>query len=191
MSEHAHEWTDETARDYATKYGDWATNRLVAEAIDVAPDAVVADIGCGTGAALRALAGRVPAGRLIGVDPMAAMVEIATEQTAGHEGAARIEFRQGSAEPLPVDDDTLDVALALNSVHHFVSWVGGAREIARALKPGGRFYVAEDHDTYEMAGHTAEQIASTLREAGFELGEPEVIREGEVVFDLFCAVNPG
>ena len=67
----------------------------------------------------------------------------------------------------------------------------GAIEVARALKPGGRFYVAEDHETYEMAGHTAEQVASTLREAGFELGEAEVFREGDVVFDLFCAVNPG
>ena len=38
-------WNTETAEWYAAKYGEYATNRLAADAVDVAPDAVIVDVG--------------------------------------------------------------------------------------------------------------------------------------------------
>jgi hypothetical protein len=43
------DWNAETAEWYAANYGEYATNRLAADALEVAPDAVIVDVGCGTG----------------------------------------------------------------------------------------------------------------------------------------------
>ena len=87
------EWNTETAEWYAARYGEYATNRLAVAAIDLAPDSVVVDVGCGTGSALRHLAGR-SSGSLIGIDPVPRMIEIARERTASHPDGARIEFHE-------------------------------------------------------------------------------------------------
>ncbi|NJK31276.1 MAG: class I SAM-dependent methyltransferase [Deltaproteobacteria bacterium] len=78
------EWTAETAEWYAKKYGEYPTNRLTVEHLELAPDAVVLDVGCGTAAALRHAATKVTTGSLIGVDPVPRMVEIAKERLASH-----------------------------------------------------------------------------------------------------------
>ena len=89
------EWNAETAQWYADKYGEYATNHLAVEALDVAPDAVIVDVGCGTGSALRKVAARAPRGELVGVDPVPRMLEIARERAADHPEGHRIEFLQG------------------------------------------------------------------------------------------------
>jgi len=91
------EWNAETAQWYAGKYGEYATNRLAVDALDVAPDAVIVDVGCGTGSALRWVAARASEGELLGVDPVPRMLEIACERAADHPQGHRIEFREGPA----------------------------------------------------------------------------------------------
>ena len=41
------EWTAETADWYAERYGEYATNRLAVDALELAADAMVVDVGCG------------------------------------------------------------------------------------------------------------------------------------------------
>ena len=91
------QWTRETAEWYAEKYGEYPTNQLAIEALTVAEDAVVVDVGCGTGSALRSAARKVTRGRLIGVDPVPRMLEIAQERLENHSAAGRIEFREAPA----------------------------------------------------------------------------------------------
>ena len=99
------EWNDETAEWYANKYGEYATNRLAVDALDIHDRSVLVDVGCGAGAALRHAASRVTQGTLIWIDPVPRMIEIARERALSHPHGAGIEFRQGTAEELPVDDD--------------------------------------------------------------------------------------
>src|SRR5690606_42131928 len=96
-------WTSETAEWHARHYGEYATNRLAVDALSFSHDAVVVDVGCGTGAGLRHAAGRVTSGSLIGVDPVPRMVEIAREQSAKHPAGERNEVRGGSAAAMPLD----------------------------------------------------------------------------------------
>ena len=46
---------------------------------------------------------------------------------------------EGRAESIPADDDTFDVILASLSMMYVVDREAAAREIARTLRPGGRF----------------------------------------------------
>jgi ubiquinone/menaquinone biosynthesis C-methylase UbiE len=91
-------WTAETAEWYAASYGEHATNRLAVDALDVARDAVVLDVGCGTGSALRRIAPRVPEGGLIGVDATPRMIAIACERASEDPNGGRIAFVVAPAE---------------------------------------------------------------------------------------------
>ncbi len=183
------EWNTETADWYASKYGEYATNRLAVDAIDLAPDAVVVDVGCGTGSALRHASTRVTEGRLIGVDPVPRMLEIARERLVSHPAAARVEFREGSGESLPLEDGVADIALALGSIDHFDNRADGLREIRRVLMPRGRLVVVKDGGV--PGGEGAKRaFLEELETTGFHLVRQVELCEGEVQCTLWeCTVN--
>lgn len=178
------EWTAETADWYAANYGEYATNRLAADAIDVAPAAVVVDVGCGTGSALRRLSPRVPAGRLIGVDPVPRMLEIARERAAADPNGRRLEFMEAPAERLPLEDDVADVVLAFDSIDHWSDRAAGLREVARVLRPGGRFVVVKDGGLPGGAEATR-ALRGALAGAGLTVLKEEALAEGDVSCTLW------
>ena len=102
------EWSAETAEWYAAAYGEYATNRLAVYALEMAPDAVVVDVGCGTGSALRRIAPRVPQGRLIGLEPTPRMIAIARDRASQDPNGSRIEFVGAAAESMPLESGTAD-----------------------------------------------------------------------------------
>ena len=178
------EWTAETAEWYAAHYGEYATNRLAVGAIEVAPDAVVVDVGCGTGSALRRLAPRVPDGRLVGVDPVPRMLAIARERAAADPNGHRIEFAAAQAERLPLADDAADVVLAFDSIDHWGDRDAGLREVVRVLRPDGRLVVVKDGGLPGGA-RAARALRSALEQAGLVVHETTVLSEGDVVCSLW------
>lgn len=137
-------WDAATAEWYAEKYGEYPTNRLGLDGIALPANACVVDVGCGTGTALRWASAQVTAGRLIGVDPVPRMIELAQAATATHPAADRIEYRVGPASALPVDDGCADWVLAFDSFHHWTDPATGLAEIRRILAPAGRWIVVKD-----------------------------------------------
>ncbi len=123
----------------------WMQSRLFARvhsavldlAASLSPPASVLDVGCGTGRLLRAAATRWPDAQLIGVDPAQGMVDIARELTWG------ATFYRGLGESLPLPDSSVDLALSTLSFHHWHDKSAGVREIARVLRPGGHFILAD------------------------------------------------
>lgn len=56
-----------------------------------------------------------------------------------------VEALDGTAETIPVPDDSFDVALAREVLHHTRDLPRACREIYRVLRPGGRFLSLRDH----------------------------------------------
>jgi ubiquinone/menaquinone biosynthesis C-methylase UbiE len=90
------------------------------------------DVGSGTGRFSPALAEWF--GPVTGVEPSVRMREVALAQSR-HPG---VRYVAGSAEDLPVASGSADYALMFLSWHHVQDKPGAVRELARALRPGGR-----------------------------------------------------
>jgi ubiquinone/menaquinone biosynthesis C-methylase UbiE len=105
------------------------------EAADITRGARVLDIGCGTGHA-SLLAAR-SGGDVIAVDPSLRLLDVAAQRSAA--AGVTIDFRQGSAADLPLDDATIDVALSVFAVIFAPDPAAAAADIARVLKPTARF----------------------------------------------------
>ena len=173
------DWTPETAEWYAAHYGEYATNRLAADALDVARDAVVVDVGCGTGSALRRIAPRVPDGRLIGVDPTPRMIAIARERASEDPNGHRIEFLVAPAEGMPLGDEAADVVLAFDSIDHWNDRAAGLGEVRRVLRPGGRLIVVKDGEVPRSSGARG-TVPDDVDASGFSVLEERVLAEGDV-----------
>src|SRR4051812_13877813 len=107
------------------------------------PGERVVDIGSGAGFD-SLIAGRMvgPAGRVIGVDMTPAMLAKARR---GAESAALpwVEFREGFAEALPIDDAWADVVISNGVINLCPDKAAVWTEISRVLKPGGRVQIAD------------------------------------------------
>jgi ubiquinone/menaquinone biosynthesis C-methylase UbiE len=89
------------------------------------------DVGCGPGALTGELVARLGASSVTAVDPSESFVEAARERYPG------VDVRLASAESLPFPDGSFDAALAQLVVHFMSDPVGGIREMARVVCPGG------------------------------------------------------
>ena len=181
------EWNSETAEWYAANYGDYPTNQLAVEKIDLPENPSILDIGCGTGSALRHAAAKVKAGRLIGIDPVPRMVGIAQELTKEIQAGSQIEFRVGSAEDLPVEDSFADFVFAFDSIDHWQDVHNGLKEILRTLKPEGNLVVVKDLSV-PGSENALNSLEGKLAEAGFVICDQETISADEVRFALWTCV---
>jgi ubiquinone/menaquinone biosynthesis C-methylase UbiE len=103
---------------------------------EIRPESIL-DIGCGTGRLLRKAGARWPVARLIGVDPAEGMIENARNLTPG------ATFYTSMAESLPLPDTSVDLVLSTTSFHHWRDQAQGVRQVARVLRPGGHFFLAD------------------------------------------------
>jgi SAM-dependent methyltransferase len=107
------------------------------------PGENVVDVGCGAGIDSLIAASMVgPAGRVIGVDMTTAMLAKA-RRAATEAGRDNVDFRESTAEALPVEDGWADVVIS-NGVLNLMPDKGvGLAEMARVLKPGGRLQIGD------------------------------------------------
>src|SRR4030042_3502023 len=150
----AGEW-DEIRAGYFTEH---MRDAAIAKA-DLAPGAVVADVGTGTGFVAAGLART--AGKVYGFDASAAMLDVARRNLAAR---PNVEFREAPGDRLPLPDAALDGVFANMYLHHAPNPWAAIQEMIRLLKPGGVLCLT-DLDTHD---HTwqREQMADLW--LGFE-----------------------
>ena len=98
---------------------------------------IVADLGCGTGDDVRALAALVgPTGQAIGVDLSSTMIATARDRT--RECGLNLSFVQGDVQKLDFENGNFDAVRAERLLQHTPDPDRALREMVRVLKPGGR-----------------------------------------------------
>ena len=125
-----------------------AATREVAELANLNADHLVLDVGCGLGGTARFLAEHYKC-RVKGIDLAREYISAGTKLTRLVSLDDRVELRCGSALDLPFDDEQFDIVwtqhvqMNIADKHRFYA------EIARVLKPEGRFAF---HDVFEDNG---------------------------------------
>lgn len=89
------------------------------------------DVGCGPGALTTVLVDRLGPSDVVALDPSEPFVSALRERMPS------VDVRLGSAEDVPFDDDSFDLALAQLVVNFMRDPAAGLREMARVTRPGG------------------------------------------------------
>ena len=103
----------------------------------------ITDVGCGPGYLLQTLAKELPDIKLVGVDVSKEMVERAETNFDTHRLGGIAEFKEGSSEHLPFNDQTQDFIVSTGALHHFADPTLSFNEIYRVLKPGGQMLMLD------------------------------------------------
>lgn len=113
-------------------------------AVGAPPLGVLIEVCCGTGEAFKLLSGRYERG--VGIDISPVMLTRAQVANAG----APITFVQSDATRLPFADSSVDVVMSLGGIHHINDRIALFKEIARVLKPAGRFIYREPVNDFAL-----------------------------------------
>ena len=144
-------------------------------------DAHILDIGCGTGEATLRLAAMFPgAGLVCGVDVMPELLAVAQRQPPPIAGRMPV-FEQGDGYALRFADASFDVVLNVEASHCYPDFPGFLDEVARVLKPGGRF----GHADLRYRSGVEEWVTALAKHPRLRLDEmrlinPEVVRGMEL-----------
>ncbi len=113
------------------------------DALCPAPGETILDIGCGNGLLTAELARAVGSdGYVIGIDPSADMTAAAKERCSDY---ANVEFRAGTANSLPIADESADKAVSVQVFEYIDDVDGALAETMRCIKPSGRLVISDLH----------------------------------------------
>lgn len=118
------------------------------------------DLGCGVGHTLRRIAPLVAFA--VGAD---ATLEMMQAGRAGVVSAPNAVFAQSDATALPFADATFDLVTCRLAAHHFTDAASAFREVARVLRPRGRFVLVDNYAPDDPALDAFINELETLRDA--------------------------
>lgn len=147
------------------------TLQRLAGALHVGPGHTVVDLGCGHGGPGLWVAQQVGA-NLIGIDLSAVGVALARDRAAALGFGKRARFQEGDLTATGLPEASCDAVMSLDVLLFVPDKAAAAREVARILRPGGRF----GFTTWEQPGYSerlgAPQLADyrpLLAAAGFDV----------------------
>jgi len=127
-------------------------------------DATVLDLGCGPGIVSVRLAREAQPRLVAAFDLDAAMVKRARRRAKGLPVAPLV----ADATHMPFANALFDAVFVVGVLHHVPDWRAAFPEVARVLKPGGRFCFAEPSRRYLMLVY---RLLPHLRDAMFSADE--------------------
>lgn len=117
-----------------------ALHQRLLDYVDLPESARVLDLGCGTGKLLARLATHFPQLQGTGLDFSEKMLANAR---SGNRYGDRITYVRGRVESLPFEGEQFDAVFSTISFLHYPQPQTVLLEIARVLRPGGRFYLVD------------------------------------------------
>lgn len=135
------------------------------------------DVACGTGIVARLAKEQLGnEGRVVGIDLSPQMLAVARAV------APRIDWREGNAGALPLDDgERFDVVICQQGLQFFPDRLAAVREMRRALVPGGRLAVAtwrplDENPCFRDLHQVAERHVGIIVDQRHAFGDPAVLQ---------------
>lgn len=144
--------------------------------LDLAPDAIIADIGAGSGYYSFRISPLVPKGKVIAVDIQIEMLDYLKTEAAKRQ-ITNVEPHLGKIDSINLPENSIDAVLFVDAYHEFSHPAEMLKSIHTALKPGGKIYLlefrGEDYRVPIKPLHkmTAEQAIKEFEALGFTFVE--------------------
>jgi len=177
QTHHTHQHSFEGAEQWVKEFDDpnrdaWQKPHEVIQALALKPDAVIADIGSGTGYFSVRFSHMVPKGRIYGVDIEPDMVKYLASR-AQRDGLKNLIAVQAAPDD-PRLPEKVDLVIMVDTFHHIEGRDRYFRKLHDYLKPGGRvaiidFRMDSPDGPPKSARSTPEAIKAELNAAGYEL----------------------
>ena len=149
-------------------------NTAVVKLLQLSPRETVVDIGAGMGAGSTAAARR--AANVLAVEPTPALRNVLNVRRQAPPWRDLITVVDGAAEAIPLGDDKADAVMAVNTMHHWTDPDQAAAEIARVLRPDGRF-VLVDEDFEDPTHPDFERFAEHGGSHGFTMVDADAMAD--------------
>ena len=159
---------EDVARSWDTMRLDYFDERVIeqlAERTQLDGSQTVADVGTGTGFVAAGLAGS--AQRVVGIDNSPGMLAVARE-TLDRLGITNVELAEADIGRLPLDDNSVDAAVANMVLHHAEDPAAMLAEMARVTRPGGWVAITDEVE------HPYEWMRTEHADVWLGFSEPQV-----------------
>ena len=191
---HTHQHDFSGAEHWARVFDDpardrWQKPHEVILALNLAPDATIADIGAGTGYFAARLALMVPKGRIYAADLEADMVKYLGER-ARREGLRNLQPVQASPASAELPEK-VDRVLIVDTYHHIEDRIAYFARLRDSIKPGGQVAII-DFTLDSPVGPPkntripAEQVGAEMKRAGYA----QITQHGFLPYQYFLVFMP-
>jgi len=192
---------DQLAAAYDRRWSSYIFNTLsfLKNWAQISPQAIVLDIGCGTGEFERLVLSEYPNQQIVGVDISEKMLAIAREKLQAYPS---VSFRTASTSALPFASKSFDAIISASSFHYFDAPVAALAEMKRVLKPDGTVVILDWCKDYLLCRlcdillkvfdpaykqcYTQAEFHHLLERAGFSISRATKVRFG-LVWGLMVA----
>jgi ubiquinone/menaquinone biosynthesis C-methylase UbiE len=170
--------------------GHYGFFRVAIERLQLHPEDIFLEIGCGGGALLDMVLQTVQ--RACGIDHSPDMVELARQKNGKALSEGRVDIIQGDVEALPWAENHFTCAAGVEVLYFIENPRRVSEELCRVLKPGGRLVLVTGAQPKSALAnlafgiwlrylrfHPSDELASVLRRAGFRTVQVERIDRSE------------
>jgi ubiquinone/menaquinone biosynthesis C-methylase UbiE len=148
--------------------------RAILGHIPLAPNATIADAGCGDGFFTGLLARRVPRGLVIGLDSSSAFLGAARTRLSELIAAGRCRVAEGDAAAMPFESASVDAIFSAHSMQSYESIPAVLAECRRVLKPSGVLAVLESDNVHSIMLSWPPDLELAIRQAEHrEIGDED------------------
>jgi len=175
---------------YRNPIGHYGFFRVAFGRLQLQPEDIFLEIGCGGGALLDMVLQTVQ--QACGIDHSPDMVELARQKNGKALSEGRVEIIQGDAEALPWAENHFTCAAGVEVLYFIENPRRVSEELCRVLKPGGRLALVTGAQPKSALAnlvyglwlrylrfHPDDELASMLRQAGFQTVQVERVHRSE------------
>ncbi|MEH6930727.1 MULTISPECIES: class I SAM-dependent methyltransferase [Bacillus] len=148
-----------------TRLTNWALQK-----IHIREDAVILDIGCGSGKTIHSLSRVTPHGKIYGIDYSEQAVENSKKTNTKDVETEKVIIHQANVSSIPYTTNFFDLITAFQTHYFWPDVEHDIKEVFRVLKPNGSFLLVAE--TFKVQYHmdkfkTTEELVNLFYKTGF------------------------